>query len=243
MSGAVTLAQELAEMTRLVAGDDITSALDRFTARATATVPGCARATLTVRTHRGDFETVGTHPVDLLQPGPVVETLTHHEPRRLDDAAVDQRWPTFSSQLLLADWRGCLSLPVPTAERGQAALSLFSQDANAFDDLSYDLVMLLTLNAGVVFDNVSLYEDSTRLVEQLRTALTTRTAIGQAQGLLMHHFGYGPEAAFDALTGASQETNRKLRDVAEALVGAHGTHRFEDAVRVLRLSAPDPDLV
>ncbi|GAA2979360.1 GAF and ANTAR domain-containing protein [Actinokineospora diospyrosa] len=239
MSGVVTLAQELAEMTRLVAGDDIASALDRFTSRAKSTVPGCAHAALTVRTHRGDLETIGAHPLDLLQPGPVTETLTHHEPRRLDDAAADKRWPTFSSQLLLANMRGCLSLPVPTAERGQAALSLFTREANTFDDLSFDLVMLLTLNAGVVFDNVSLYDDSSRLVEQLRTALSARTTIGQAQGLLMHHFGYGVDAAFEALTGASQVSNRKLRDVAAALVRAHEGNGFEDAVRAFRLSAPD----
>ncbi|RLK62345.1 GAF and ANTAR domain-containing protein [Actinokineospora cianjurensis] len=239
MSGLVTLAAELAEMTRLVEGDDVHSAFDRFTARASGTIPGCDHAALTVRTHRGDFETVGTSPVNLLEPGPVTEALIHHEPRRLDDAAADERWPTFSTQLLLAGWRACLSLPVPTGERGQAVLTVFSRDADRFGESSYDLVMLLTLNAGAVFDNVSLYHHSTRLVEQLRTALTTRATIGQAQGLLMRQFGYDADAAFDTLTRASQNSNRKLRDVAASMVEAHNNRTFTAVLQAFDLSAPD----
>ncbi|GAA3047644.1 GAF and ANTAR domain-containing protein [Actinokineospora globicatena] len=240
MTGVLSLAQELAEVTRLVAGDDVSSALGRFVARATDTVPGCAHASITVRTHRGDFETVGEHPVNLLVPGPVTEALIHHEPRRLDDAAADERWPTFSTQLLLAGWCGCLVLPIPTSERGQAVFTLFSREPDQFDALSYDFVMLLALNAGVVFDNVSLYHHSTGLVEQLRTALTTRATIGQAQGLLMQRFGFDADTAFETLTRASQNSNRKLRDVAAAMVTAHENRALQATLQEFQLSTPDP---
>ncbi|PQP14766.1 ANTAR domain-containing protein [Rhodococcus opacus] len=52
----------------------------------------------------------------------------------------------------------------------------------------------------------------------LRTAMETRAVIEQAKGILMGQRGCGPDEAFRLLTSLSQSTNRKVRDVAAALV-------------------------
>ncbi|WP_018681173.1 GAF and ANTAR domain-containing protein [Actinokineospora enzanensis] len=238
MTDVLSLAQELAEVTRLVEADDLTTAFDRFTRRAVDTVPGCAHASITVRTARGLVETLGDDPrdLDLVTSGPILEAVTHAEPRRLDDVATDQRWPAFSAQAALLGLRGCLALPVVTRGPSRAVFTLFSDEPNRFDESAYDLVILLTLHAGVVFDNVSLYHDTTRLVEQLRTALGTRVTIGRAQGLLMAHFGYTSDRAFDSLRTASQNGNAKLRDLSAALVDAHDRGVFADTLRTLRFA-------
>ncbi len=57
--------------------------------------------------------------------------------------------------------------------------------------------------------------------EALTAALESRTAIGTAIGILMAESGIGREDAFAMLVSASQRENRKLRDVAEAIVLAH----------------------
>lgn len=60
--------------------------------------------------------------------------------------------------------------------------------------------------------------------EQLREALTSRTVIGQAQGMLMALAACSADEAWRVLVEVSQRTNTKLRDVATALVGtAQGT--------------------
>lgn len=225
-AAVVTLAQELAEVSRLVAEDDVTATLNRFVARIVRTVPGCDYATITTRGVAG-METVagvsdaggGPDPAALAA-GPVAETLAHTEPRRLDDTEEDARWPVFSARLADAGYRSCLSLPL-TTRTGQAVLTLFSRNPNQFERTGFDVVLLLTLHAGVVFDNAKLFHDSRQLVDQLRTALATRQLIGQAQGLLMHSFGCGTDQAFSRLQSASQNTNTKLRDVASSLVSAH----------------------
>jgi AmiR/NasT family two-component response regulator len=51
--------------------------------------------------------------------------------------------------------------------------------------------------------------------QDLRTAVTTREVIGQAQGILMERFKITDDLAFRLLVRASQDTNRKLRDIAE----------------------------
>ncbi|WIX82836.1 ANTAR domain-containing protein [Amycolatopsis carbonis] len=53
---------------------------------------------------------------------------------------------------------------------------------------------------------------------QLRDALQTRGVIEQAKGVLMAQRRCGPQEAFDVLVTLSQDTNVKLRDVAQAFV-------------------------
>ena len=55
-------------------------------------------------------------------------------------------------------------------------------------------------------------------VDQLRIARDTNRRIGIAIGILMNRLHIDDEQAFDALRRTSQNTNRKLRDVAEDLI-------------------------
>jgi GAF domain-containing protein len=235
----LTVASELAEVTRLVAADDFGSTMKRFVARIVATIPGCDDAIVTARSATG-VETVHSSRdlgFDPLVPGPIVEAVTFGEPRRLDDVTVDQRWPAFGVQLINAGYGSCLTLPLSTIGEESAVLTLLSHQPDRFGDTAYDVVLLLTLHAGVAFDNASLYHDSNTLVSQLRTALRTRALVGRAQGLVMRHFKYDTDEAFEALKRASQNSNTKLRDLAELLVRAHEAGSFESAVDHLALTA------
>ncbi|WP_229694997.1 ANTAR domain-containing protein [Streptomyces lacrimifluminis] len=55
-------------------------------------------------------------------------------------------------------------------------------------------------------------------VEQLQQAIESRPVIDQARGILMAVEACTAEQAWEALRDASQHTNTKLRDVAEAIV-------------------------
>jgi AmiR/NasT family two-component response regulator len=74
-------------------------------------------------------------------------------------------------------------------------------------------------------------------VEHLRSALHTRSIVGQAQGLLMHRFGYQTEPAFAALRKASQHSNTKLRDIAGLLISEHEHGDFETTLQKLAITA------
>lgn len=247
MTGAVervlTLAQELVEVSRLAEDDDVNAILTRFVTRLAKTVPGVAEATITVRTGDGvetvaavDLDSVGESPNGL---DPIVEVLAHREPRRIEDTGTDQRWPTFSALLTSRGYRSMLALPIPTRRSTAAVLTLYSRTAHQFDETAYDVVLLLTLHAGAVFDNAQLYHDSRSLVDQLNTALDTRQTIGQAQGLLMHRFGADVATSFRLLRGASQNTNSKLRQVAQTLVTAHENGCLDDALSRFGLDDQD----
>ncbi|GAB2677427.1 PAS and ANTAR domain-containing protein [Nocardia goodfellowii] len=67
----------------------------------------------------------------------------------------------------------------------------------------------------------TLQENSRATLDQtLPDLIEARAVIEQAKGILMLVYGVHPEQAFKVLQWRSQETNTKLRQVAEQLVGA-----------------------
>ena len=61
-------------------------------------------------------------------------------------------------------------------------------------------------------------DDCNDEVEDLRATLRSRPVIDQAKGILIAERGCTPDEAFDMLSAASQRENRKVRDIAEAMV-------------------------
>ncbi|HEV2780716.1 MAG TPA: GAF and ANTAR domain-containing protein [Actinophytocola sp.] len=240
-SEMLTLAAELAEVMRLVDDDDVAAVLERFVRRAVRSIPGCDDAAIITHSNGGLEIAASATEVrpNLLEPGPVVEALAFREPRRLDDTATDQRWPAFSAQIATEGYRSCLALPLASLSDPAAVLALYSSTPDQFAEASFDLVLLLAMNAGVAFDNATLYHDSRKLIDHLRNALRSRSLIGSAQGLLMHRNGFDTDSAFAALRTASQHNNIKLRDVAARLVTAHERGELESAIVQLGLSVEE----
>jgi AmiR/NasT family two-component response regulator len=57
-------------------------------------------------------------------------------------------------------------------------------------------------------------------IDNLHAALTSQPVIEQAKGILMARHCCGPDRAFRLLVDASQRENRKLREVAAAMVAS-----------------------
>lgn len=57
-------------------------------------------------------------------------------------------------------------------------------------------------------------------VEDLRQALETRKLVERAKGILMRRLGVSEEAAFHRLQRRSQDENRRMHDIAEAIITA-----------------------
>jgi ANTAR domain len=88
-------------------------------------------------------------------------------------------------------------------------------------------------------DRSAALNEARRRIENLETALQTNRRIGVAIGVLMSRHGLSEDDAFARLARASQLTNRKLRDIAEAVVyegdlPRHATQAAEEG--------SDPDL-
>ncbi|MEV6625073.1 ANTAR domain-containing protein [Amycolatopsis sp. NPDC051106] len=71
---------------------------------------------------------------------------------------------------------------------------------------------------GAALRSARRYTAAQETIEQLRTALSSRAVIDQAKGILMALHRISADDAFGRLVEQSQNTNLKLRDVAEQFV-------------------------
>jgi hypothetical protein len=71
-------------------------------------------------------------------------------------------------------------------------------------------------------------------LEGLEHRLATQPIIEQSKGILMCHFGIGPDTAFDVLRRWSSHTNLKVRDISRMLVAAAAAESPADPGRANR---------
>jgi ANTAR domain/GAF domain len=72
---------------------------------------------------------------------------------------------------------------------------------------------------------INLYSTKLDAFDADETAITNRTVIGRAEGILMERFGISPDQAFAVLRRVSQHHNVKLNRIAEELVRTGVTPR------------------
>jgi GAF domain-containing protein len=146
--------------------------------------------------------------------GPCLSAATTGRPSEITDTRADQQWPEFAALAAEAGCDSVLSHPLPGEEQVSGALNVYARELTTVDQRTRDLLARLTAYAVVPVSNMYLYEAAVERAEHLQSALDSRAVIDQAKGILMERFRLTPDAAFQALTRVSMETNTKVRDVA-----------------------------
>lgn len=192
---------------------------------AVATIEGCDFAGIFLVD--GDTVTTPAHTdpivaeVDVLQhrtgEGPCLDAITEGVTIYADDLGDDDRWPHFGPEAAKRGMRSLLAVPL-LSDGTLGALNLYARFPRAFGAIDRARGLLLAALAALAFTTAKTHEGDDRRAENLQTALITRELIGQAQGILMERERVTADEAFDILRRASQHLNRKLREVAQALV-------------------------
>ena len=103
------------------------------------------------------------------------------------------------------------ALPLTRSGRPLGVLLAFAKTAGAFDEEDQETARILAIHATAqVADAVE--------HQQLERALSSRTVIGQATGIVMERYGLDSVKAFGVLRRLSQTENVKLRDIAAQVV-------------------------
>jgi GAF domain-containing protein len=152
--------------------------------------------------------------------GPCVDSLQTGNTIRIDSTTHDRRYPEFSRAADLYGVRSTLSVPMRAAGTIFGAMNLYSHREHGFDHEVETLVHRFATQAAVVLANAVTYANSVTLTDQMRTALESREAIDLARGIIMCSTRCNGARAFDLLVQQSQQTNTKLRVVAEQIVHA-----------------------
>jgi GAF domain-containing protein len=149
---------------------------------------------------------------DELNEGPCFDSVRWHETVVSQDLRREERWPRWTPRALSdLGVEGIMSLWLYTSAYSYGALCLYADHAEAFEH--EDLAIAQALAA-----QISVALATKREIQQRGVAMTSRTVVGQAEGIIMERLGIGADQAFAYLRRISQTQNRKLVTVCSEIV-------------------------
>ena len=145
--------------------------------------------------------------------GPCLDAILEDHVFVTGDVGTDGRWPEFGRRAAEElGVRSVLALRLVLLDESKvlAGVNLFSRAPHAFDEVAVRQGTMLATQCSLL---VTAYLASDE-AENLARALETNREIGVAMGVLMAKHNLTREQAFGLLRMASQDSNRKLADLA-----------------------------
>ena len=151
--------------------------------------------------------------------GPCLECFRTGAPVVVPDLTQEAgRWPRFVTAAHRSGFGAVQALPMRLRDETVGALNLFRAAPGPFDPVGTPIAQALADVATISLLQQRSSQRSTVLNEQLQTALNSRVLIEQAKGKLAERQNIDMERAFTALRAYARAHNRRLSDVARALI-------------------------
>ncbi len=145
--------------------------------------------------------------------GPLTTALSEQTTVLISDTMDDDRWPDWTGKAAGLGIRSVLDVPLATRRTSHTVgvLGLYSTEPDAFSTDDEAVAHILARHASVALATA-------RHEVNMAQAVDARKLVGQAMGILMERFDMDADRAFAVLRRYSQDTNKKLRDVALELI-------------------------
>jgi GAF domain-containing protein len=143
--------------------------------------------------------------------GPVLTALREGTTVSIPDVATETRWADWGTTLTGYGIGSALHVPMWAADRLLGVLSLYNVKPHAFDVHDEEIAHILARHASVAVATA-------RNDETMSAAVDARMVVGQAMGILLERHDLNAYQAFNVLRRYSQDSNTKLRDVAQHLI-------------------------
>jgi len=224
---ATDLVQALAELSgAMLATEGVEDLLARIATVAAASMGTQAWCGITLRADGRAFTVAVSDPpaamVDEIQyangDGPCLESLRTGTTVLVSDLTTETRWGDYPAHALVQGVRASLSLPIVVEGESVGAVNLYSPTVELFDETRRRDAAVVTAGASGTIGMALRLARQVTLSAQLEAALSSRTVIDQAIGIVIRDRRCSPDEAFAYLRSASQHRNVKLRDVATELV-------------------------
>ncbi|MGY0004378.1 GAF and ANTAR domain-containing protein [Micromonospora sp. I033] len=213
-------------LTLLADSRDVDVFLDQVVRVAAEVVTPAVACGLTVRRDGGAFTVASSGDLaargDEIQygadEGPCLEALRQGQVVEVVDLRDDERWGRYREHALRLGIVSSLSLPMTVDRETVGALNLYATQPHAFTDPARRQALAFTDQASAALSVILRQADQSLLHQQLTDAMASRSIIDQALGVIMGQQRCTARQAFTLLRQASQNRNRKLRDVAAEII-------------------------
>ena len=150
--------------------------------------------------------------------GPSITAVEQREVVRSPSVGGDGRWPRFGAHVARLGLHSVLVAPLILPDTVIGTLSVYAPGKMAFDDESAVIAETYSVPAAAVTNSKRLLAQSEKQIKRLTEALTNRSVIDQAIGILRSRSGISGEEAFARLRQISNTEHIKVIDVARQVV-------------------------
>jgi len=150
--------------------------------------------------------------------GPCVDCFRTGQPTSVPDLRIAGRWPRFAAAAADVGFVAVHALPMRLRNDVIGALNLFDTRAGALDEERLRIGQALADVATIGLLQQRAIRRRDALTEQLQEALNSRILIEQAKGVLAERLGIEVAEAFKVLRNTARSHNRRLSDLARAVV-------------------------
>jgi GAF domain-containing protein len=150
--------------------------------------------------------------------GPCVDCFRTGQPVSVADLPSAGRWPRFAAAAADVGFTAVHALPMRLRTEVIGALNFFDTDPGALDagKLRVGQALADVATIGLLQHRAISQRDA--LTEQLQTALNSRVLIEQAKGMVAERLHLDLAEAFALLRNSARSHNRRLSDLAQAIV-------------------------
>ncbi|MGS2614905.1 ANTAR domain-containing protein [Micromonospora sp. LZ34] len=150
--------------------------------------------------------------------GPCVDCFRTGHPVSVIDLPAAGRWPRFTAAAAEVGFVAVHALPMRLRSEVIGALNLFDTQPGALDEGKLRIGQALADVATIgLLQQRAIHRRDIRTA-QLQTALDSRILIEQAKGVLAERLGVDVGAAFALMRSGACSRNRRLSDLAQAIV-------------------------
>ncbi|WP_049822068.1 GAF and ANTAR domain-containing protein [Arthrobacter sp. H41] len=154
--------------------------------------------------------------------GPCLTAARTHQTTHVKDTRQDDQWPNYVVAIDEHGIRSILGVPIPLDGNAGCALNLYATTPNAFTDEARSTAETFAREASASLRLAVHIAQLTETSENLRSAMSSRTTIDLAAGIIMGQNRCSHDAAMTILKAASNARNIKLRDVAAQVLASVG---------------------
>ena len=150
--------------------------------------------------------------------GPCLDCFRTGQPVSVADLPSAGRWPRFTAAAAEVGFAAVHALPMRLRTEVIGALNLFDTEPGPLDDGRLRIGQALADVATIGLLQHRAIRRRDVITEQLQTALNSRILIEQAKGVLAERLHLDVAEAFTVLRDVARNNNRRLSELAEAIV-------------------------
>jgi GAF domain-containing protein len=154
-----------------------------------------------------------------LRTGPCLQSMRDGAILEISDTRTEQRWPSYVPLAVQMRLRCSLSLPLTIGADTFGAMNVYGFDVpDLFGATEQRRLELFAAQAAGTLRVATRQVKDATLLAQMEESLQSRTVIDQALGIIMGQQRCTASTAFELLRQESQNSRRRLRDIATDLV-------------------------